>query len=187
MNREQLTASAQALLDLDARGALHPHGIGGHARSIIEGFLALAALPPPRGELVERLRKEADKKSWMGSMPSIVIAPLLIEAADALTELQSPRATIDGLRGERDEAQREASASARVCSHLDVLDTCLESYWCMTEDGTDNRLLAEQAIDSVKRIRAIANGVTPMGVSPPPDDPEAAEEKSINYWRRDHD
>lgn len=41
MTQDQLIASAQALLDLDARGALVPHGIGGHARTIIEGFLAL--------------------------------------------------------------------------------------------------------------------------------------------------
>lgn len=35
-----LIRSAQALLDLDAAGALVPHGIGGHARSIIESFIA---------------------------------------------------------------------------------------------------------------------------------------------------
>ena len=47
MTTDQLIASAQALLDLDAEGAL-TRGIGGHARSIIEGFLALSA-PPAAG------------------------------------------------------------------------------------------------------------------------------------------
>lgn len=49
MNHEQLVASAKALLDLDARSSLHPHGIGGHARTIIEGFLALSAAPKSEG------------------------------------------------------------------------------------------------------------------------------------------
>ena len=48
MTQDQLIASAEALLDLDARGALVPHGIGGHARTIIEGFLAL--VPASGGE-----------------------------------------------------------------------------------------------------------------------------------------
>ncbi len=34
-----LMGSAQALLDMDASGSLVPHGIGGHARSIIEEFI----------------------------------------------------------------------------------------------------------------------------------------------------
>ena len=36
----KLIKSAQALLDLDAAGALVPHGIGGHARVIIAAFIA---------------------------------------------------------------------------------------------------------------------------------------------------
>lgn len=35
-----LIRNAKALLDLDADGALFPHGIGGHARGIIEAFVA---------------------------------------------------------------------------------------------------------------------------------------------------
>lgn len=34
-----LIKSAQALLDLDASGALVPHGIGSHARTLIEAFI----------------------------------------------------------------------------------------------------------------------------------------------------
>jgi hypothetical protein len=41
MTLDQLIASGEALLDLDAKGALVPHGIGGHAREIIEGFIKL--------------------------------------------------------------------------------------------------------------------------------------------------
>jgi hypothetical protein len=36
---DQLIASAKALLELDAAGAMYPHGIGGHARTIIEAFV----------------------------------------------------------------------------------------------------------------------------------------------------
>ena len=36
-----LIQRAQALLDLDARGALSPHGIGGLAREVIERFIAI--------------------------------------------------------------------------------------------------------------------------------------------------
>lgn len=38
-----LVRSAKALLDLDAAGALVPHGIGGHARTIIEAFICRIA------------------------------------------------------------------------------------------------------------------------------------------------
>ena len=38
--QDKLIDSAQALLDLDAKGALSPHGIGGLARENIEKFIA---------------------------------------------------------------------------------------------------------------------------------------------------
>ena len=38
-----LIPSAKALLELDAKGVLVPHGIGGHARDIIAEFIALHA------------------------------------------------------------------------------------------------------------------------------------------------
>lgn len=34
----ELIAAARALLDLDASGSLVPHGIGGHARTIISAL-----------------------------------------------------------------------------------------------------------------------------------------------------
>ena len=37
---------------------------------------------------------------------------------------------------------------------IDTLDSCLESFWCSTSDGSDNRLLADAAIDAAKAIRA---------------------------------
>lgn len=43
MNLESLRLTAQALLTIDAKGALVPHGIGGLARTVIEQFLALTA------------------------------------------------------------------------------------------------------------------------------------------------
>lgn len=36
----ELITSAKALLELDAAGALVPHGIGGHARTIIGAFIS---------------------------------------------------------------------------------------------------------------------------------------------------
>ncbi len=51
-----LLGSAQALLDLDERDALVPHGIGGHARAIITAFLEFhraespAPAQPPTNE-----------------------------------------------------------------------------------------------------------------------------------------
>lgn len=39
-NTDQLLGSAKALLELDAAGALVPHGIGGHARKIINALAA---------------------------------------------------------------------------------------------------------------------------------------------------
>lgn len=48
---DRLIESARALLDLDAHGALVPHGIGGHARTIIEGLLR-ELLAPRKASLV---------------------------------------------------------------------------------------------------------------------------------------
>ena len=39
LTRDALIRNAQALLNLDADGALVPHGIGGHARTIIQAFI----------------------------------------------------------------------------------------------------------------------------------------------------
>lgn len=44
---EWLIPSAKALLELDANGSLVPHGIGGHARTIIAEFIALHDQPTP--------------------------------------------------------------------------------------------------------------------------------------------
>lgn len=62
MTRDQWLASAEALLDLDARGALVPHGIGGHARTLLEEARRhlSATVPAGDGELVERLREDAE-------------------------------------------------------------------------------------------------------------------------------
>jgi len=42
-----------------------------------------------------------------------------------------------------------------VLAHLDRLDSSLESYWCITKEGSDDRLLAEDAQDAVKRLLAL--------------------------------
>ena len=46
MTLDQWVASTEALLDLDAKGALVPHGIGGHARTLLEDALTRATTRP---------------------------------------------------------------------------------------------------------------------------------------------
>lgn len=42
---------------------------------------------------------------------------------------------------------------ATVAQYCDVLDSCIETFWCLTKEGADNRLLADGAFDAVKGIR----------------------------------
>ncbi len=39
-------------------------------------------------------------------------------------------------------------------AHCDTLDSCLETFWCITEAGSDNRLLADAAMHAARRIRS---------------------------------
>jgi len=70
-----LMGSAQALLDLDAKGSLVPHGIGGHARSIIQAFIdahaALTLSPPAAGEQVERVTAAIYDAFHNSTLPSM--------------------------------------------------------------------------------------------------------------------
>lgn len=43
-----LILSTQALLDLDAAGALTPHGIGGHARTLLTSYMIRLATRRPQ-------------------------------------------------------------------------------------------------------------------------------------------
>lgn len=54
---QNLTSNAQALLDLDKDGALVPHGIGGHARTIITEFIVENARLTARIEELEKALK----------------------------------------------------------------------------------------------------------------------------------
>ena len=47
MTLDQWIASADALLDLDAKNALVPHGIGGHARTLLQDALDRALRSEP--------------------------------------------------------------------------------------------------------------------------------------------
>lgn len=51
-------ANAQALLDLDKDGALVPHGIGGHARTIITEFIS------EHGRLTARIAELEKALTW---------------------------------------------------------------------------------------------------------------------------
>lgn len=47
-------------------------------------------------------------------------------------------------------------AEDELCSWFDTLQSCLETFWSITEPGTDSRLLAEGAMDAAQAIAAIA-------------------------------
>jgi hypothetical protein len=59
-----LIRSIKALLELDASGVLQPHGIGGHARTLLEAaavrLTADAALAPQDGLRIARSYKSGD-------------------------------------------------------------------------------------------------------------------------------
>lgn len=56
----------------------------------------------------------------------------------------------------------EPDTTVSLTDHLDVLDSCLESYWCITEADTDDRLLAEGAIHAANRIRLLISTREPV-------------------------
>ena len=63
---EWVIPSAQALLALDASDSLVPHGIGGHARSIIQEFINAFDTPLPRSLEDEReLQSAKDHLKWL--------------------------------------------------------------------------------------------------------------------------
>jgi len=51
-DNKALIACIEALLRLDAAGALVPHGIGGHARTLLESAAIRLALTSPPGKKV---------------------------------------------------------------------------------------------------------------------------------------
>lgn len=53
MTLDQWIASTEALLELDAENALVPHGIGGHARTLLEYALQSLRAAAPSGDEVE--------------------------------------------------------------------------------------------------------------------------------------
>src|SRR4051812_32002659 len=61
-----LLDSIDALLALDAKGALVPHGIGGHARTLLQSaYVRLRALSSTEGvEEIERALKEITPWPW---------------------------------------------------------------------------------------------------------------------------
>jgi hypothetical protein len=70
----------------------------------------------------------------------------------AMPEAEDILAAVDALPPPTS-AGGEAVAQT-IIAHCDTLDSCVESFWCSTSDGTDNRLLADAAIHAVKSIRA---------------------------------
>jgi hypothetical protein len=48
-------------------------------------------------------------------------------------------------------------AEGELSSWLETLDSCLETFWAITEPGTDSRLLAEGAQDAAKAIASLVS------------------------------
>ncbi len=77
MTNEELRRSAEALLDLDARGALVPHGIGGLARQIITDLLdALAAAEAMEAKAMWALRAIEDGEGYADEIARQTLAEL---------------------------------------------------------------------------------------------------------------
>lgn len=97
----QLVSSIEALLALDAEGALAPHGIGGHARILLSAAaVRLAASAPTLGEKAEAMRDAAMRTvqamgyeytgggRWKPSMTAPAVAqPLTDEQRRVLREI----------------------------------------------------------------------------------------------------
>lgn len=82
----KLLESAVALLELDDSGALVPYGIGGHARTIIESFVArFKAMPIPKKEPEKLYVAPESTGSGDGSSP---------ENCMAFSEVQEPAVAV---------------------------------------------------------------------------------------------
>lgn len=66
------------------------------------------------------------------------------------------RSIVSELLSRRSTAVGSTPSEGEVAAHFDTLDSCLESFWCSTNEGSDNRILADQAIASAKSLRAAA-------------------------------
>jgi hypothetical protein len=67
-NRHKLHAAIDALLSLDAAGALVPHGIGGHARTLLTAARAAIAIMEAEPHDMERMLRNG-AKAWAGVDP----------------------------------------------------------------------------------------------------------------------
>ncbi|AKR55755.1 hypothetical protein XM25_08073 [Devosia sp. H5989] len=108
-----------------------------------------------------RRRVRAVLAAWNRRAPVVVT-----EEMERLIEMITPEnfhheRKIGDLHGwcERLRSSLTAALSVRaepvaVKPHLDTLFSCLETFWCITKEGTDDRLLAEGALDAAKAISA---------------------------------
>jgi len=66
MNLDQWIASTDALLELDAKGALVPHGIGGHASTLLQEAMALLTRSDPavRERVTDEMVEAAAAVIW---------------------------------------------------------------------------------------------------------------------------
>lgn len=78
------------------------------------------------------------------------------QAHIARLDPETVRSIVTELLSRRSTAVGSTPSEGEVVAHFDTLDSCLESFWCSTNEGSDNRILADQAIASAKALRAAA-------------------------------
>lgn len=87
--------------------------------------------------------KAAMEKAWIACLLAVV-------HSDSITR----KAFEAGVRAYL--AARHPVEAGEVVALLDTLDSCLETFWCMTGEGTVDRQLAEGAQHASKQLRARA-------------------------------
>ncbi len=65
-----------------------------------------------------------------------------------------------------------------IAQYCDVLDSCVETFWCLTKEGTDDRLLADGALDATKGIRRALSAPTGEGKAPA----DSSEQPGFTYY-----
>lgn len=68
MTPTELIKATEALLALDAKGALVPHGIGGHARTLLTEALSHIAAQDRRIEEMRRALEDISRQKRIGEM-----------------------------------------------------------------------------------------------------------------------
>lgn len=135
-------------------GVTVPEEITSRYWNMIPASVGIACAPDPGTEqchlrwMLQQLRgpmEHGKAMRWLGFVQGVLICTgyTTVAAERDFTRpyfaAPSPAAPADGL--------------VEPVAWCDTLDSCLETFWCLTEAGSDNRLLADGAIDAARHIR----------------------------------